>query len=181
MNSTVACTLPALVLTVLATAQIYHSQFQGLTPWKGAGFGMFSSIQRIEARFLKVYLVGRENREHPVSVPNSFWREDRSLRAWPTQYKMESLAKQLISPGTKWGQTLEPISPTGPMGVYRIREEDPPTKIRPPNQDERASANAEPIGAISVRLELWRYTIDPDLNRLIATKWMETAQSSREP
>ncbi|OUS00800.1 hypothetical protein A9Q86_08580 [Flavobacteriales bacterium 33_180_T64] len=38
--------LICIVLVAVALIQIYHSQFDRLTPWKGGGFGMFSTNKR---------------------------------------------------------------------------------------------------------------------------------------
>nr|WP_321231560.1 hypothetical protein [uncultured Psychroserpens sp.] len=38
--------LICIVLIIIALIQLYHSQFDRLTPWKGGGFGMFSTNKR---------------------------------------------------------------------------------------------------------------------------------------
>ena len=38
--------LVCIVLVIVALIQLYNSQFDRLTPWKGGGFGMFSTNKR---------------------------------------------------------------------------------------------------------------------------------------
>ena len=46
-----------IVLLLVALFQIYRTHTQDLSPWKGGGYGMFSTIDRPSWRFLKGYLV----------------------------------------------------------------------------------------------------------------------------
>lgn len=49
--------LAPLLLTVMALRQIHAAHGYGLSPWKGGGFGMFSSVDRINCRVLRAHLV----------------------------------------------------------------------------------------------------------------------------
>ena len=188
MKTTIARYLPALILTAIAAVQLYNSKVLNLTPWKGGGFGMFSSIQRIEARFLKVHLIDEDEREYPVSVPERFYREAVSIRAMPNEDELAHLAQSLIAPGLSWYRTREKIPPTRAAAILRRRDgktfsqvASASTIIRPLSKSEGARTDAEPINAQSIRLELWRYTMDLAANRLVASKWMETKEARRTP
>ena len=43
-----------LVLILIACLQIYLTQTQELSRWKGGGFGMFSTLDSPSARFLRI-------------------------------------------------------------------------------------------------------------------------------
>jgi len=38
----------------VAVTQIYHAHYKNLTPWKGGGFGMFATIDRMERRPIRI-------------------------------------------------------------------------------------------------------------------------------
>jgi hypothetical protein len=49
-----------LVLIGIACLQLYLAHSHHLTPWKGGGFGMFSTVDSQGARFLRIYLLTAE-------------------------------------------------------------------------------------------------------------------------
>ncbi len=57
---------------------------------------MFSTIDSFESRFLKFYLIDKEEREHPIPSPDRFYRLVRSIRANPDQEKLSDLALKLL-------------------------------------------------------------------------------------
>lgn len=62
----------------MALLQIHLFRADDLSPWKGGGFGMFSSTDAGRQRQLRVYLV-EPGRAREVAIPESL--EDRAMRA----------------------------------------------------------------------------------------------------
>lgn len=102
---------PAL-LCVIACAQIYYAMTGSLSPWKGGGFGMFSTVDSPDARFLRVYLING-NEEIPVLVPDSLKTLAREAQTIPNRALLSKLADRMAR-GT-WG----PYRMTHPLQSYR--------------------------------------------------------------
>jgi hypothetical protein len=83
--------LPALLLVIVASTQIIWSRTLGLTPWKGGGFGMFSSLDDAAFRFVRVVVEAPDRSEEIEMAPSL---EDAAARAvtLPSAYRLERLA-----------------------------------------------------------------------------------------
>src|SRR3954468_3284928 len=64
------------------------------TPWKGGGFGMFSTVDDESARFVRCWLV-TDDGELPLAIPPAAAKQVAELRAAPTQTKLDELARRL--------------------------------------------------------------------------------------
>ena len=80
--------LPALVL--IAVAQIYSVQTAGLSPWKGGGFGMFSSTQLGMTRYVRVF-VSAQDRSEELAIPESLIDSADRAATLPTNSQLQSL------------------------------------------------------------------------------------------
>lgn len=142
--------LPALapaVLTAVALAQITLTQVEELTPWKGGGFGMFSTIDSPSARVLRLEL-HTESGVVPVEIPPSAKRAAEEARAMPTQARLEALALELSR--LRWMS-----APGGDDGERRL--------IGLP--DELALPETHPLEPVSVdavEVGLWRVGLDAE-------------------
>jgi hypothetical protein len=105
---------PAL-LCVIACAQIYVSMTRSLSPWKGGGFGMFSTVDSPDARFLRIYLINGSE-ETPVLVPDRLKTLAREAQTIPTRALLLELADRMAH-GT-WG----PYRLTHPVQSYRAAQ-----------------------------------------------------------
>lgn len=85
---------PAVLLAVAAT-QIYHVQRHGLCPWRGGGFGMFSTIDVPELRMLRAYLVV-DGEEVPMTVPEDLAKLNAAARILPTPKNLTRLGSALL-------------------------------------------------------------------------------------
>ncbi len=61
---------PIILAILVALSQIYLARFQGLTPAKGGGFGLFSTVDKLANRNLRAYLI-TEDREIPFAIAQS--------------------------------------------------------------------------------------------------------------
>jgi hypothetical protein len=86
----------AVLLILVALRQIALSQTRGLSPWKGGGFGMFSTLDRAETRLVRCDLVSGQSKT-PVDMTRSE-RLSRPLsraQSTPTRTHLEALAKEI--------------------------------------------------------------------------------------
>jgi len=71
------------------------------TPWKGGGFGMFSTVDDESARFVRCWLV-TDSGEIPLPIPPAADKSLAELRAAPTQARLDDLARRLAQQNWRW-------------------------------------------------------------------------------
>jgi hypothetical protein len=88
--------IPPLVLCIVAVAQIVLARTIGLTPWKGGGFGMFSSLDHSGYRGVDV-VIDAPDRSEGLQIPASL--EDSAARAaaCPTDWLLRHLAEGVVA------------------------------------------------------------------------------------
>ncbi|KAA1244250.1 hypothetical protein [Aquimarina sp. RZ0] len=88
------------VLIVIAFIQLYNSQFDSLTPWKGGGFGMFSTNKNtnITATGYKKdgdsILINIVSSKFSIPISKNFLI---STKNFPKKEKLKKLGKQIIN------------------------------------------------------------------------------------
>ena len=87
--------LPSALLVVVALVQITLAQAANLDPWKGGGFGMFSTLDRIASRQLRASMLAG-SRWVPLRVPRSYVLEVRRTTSLPTDKALDRFADLLI-------------------------------------------------------------------------------------
>jgi hypothetical protein len=80
------------LLCLVALTQIYFSHTQNLTPWKGGGFGMFASIDRMERRVIQITAVTEQkkfviNPEMIIANQNEYSR----FQSMPSRKKLQEI------------------------------------------------------------------------------------------
>lgn len=136
---------PALLLTV-AGIHSYFVEMKNQTPWEGGGFGMFSTMDKRQARFVRCTLITPE-RAVPVRTPAHLGTYVERMRARPTELRARRLANFLADADWVRAAPSSVDSTIGegrrPAGLYRYR---------PPYETvDRPRATVE-----SVRVEIWR-------------------------
>ena len=81
-------------LCLVALFHVYRVRCCEQTPWKGGGFGMFSTVDQGTARYLRVYLLTDEG-EIPVAVPPRWQKRAAELCAAPDRAGLKQLAWDL--------------------------------------------------------------------------------------
>jgi hypothetical protein len=76
------------------------------TPWKGGGFGMFSTVDSESARFVRCYLVTDVGRL-PLPIPPGLDKTVAELRAAPTLAGVQALAERLAAQPWRWRDARE--------------------------------------------------------------------------
>ncbi len=86
--------LPVTLLVIVALNQIHLAHTVHLSPWKGGGFGMFSSTDGGPNRHLRIFLRGLPSR-HEVQVPQPL--EDLADRAkeLPSDTYLNELSRRI--------------------------------------------------------------------------------------
>lgn len=84
----------AVVLCAVGFVQIALVYCCDLTPWKGGGFGMFSTVDSLDARYVKIYLVAGD-RSIPAIPPPGLGADYLRVQALPTQAALDRLVAKL--------------------------------------------------------------------------------------
>jgi len=88
------------ILIIVALIQLYNSQFSALTPWKGGGFGMFSTNKTINITAIGYekngdsILISIVGSKFNVPISNRFLT---STKNFPKNKKLQKLGKQIIN------------------------------------------------------------------------------------
>ena len=88
----VCVAMPSRVVVALNQMRLAHTT--DLTAWKGGGFGMFSTIERPETRYVRCYIIGA-GREGAVKVPLELQRLEQHVRNIPSERNLARLAREL--------------------------------------------------------------------------------------
>lgn len=83
--------VPALLLVAIAANQVRLALCCDLDPWKGGGFGMFSTLDHASARRVRVSALWPE-REEPVEIPDELVELSLRARRLPTEASLRALA-----------------------------------------------------------------------------------------
>ena len=134
------------VLVFIASLQLYLAHTHDLSPWKGGGFSMFSSVDRSDRRIVRCYLETPQGKV-PVPVPDSDLRK--KARAMPTAGRAsrlaQSMARSVWVPGSP--DDREAGSPPEGCGHSALRALSP---------GEPLPAASSPIAFSRVDLEVWK-------------------------
>lgn len=117
--------LPAVVMTVVALFQIHLAHTERLDPWKGGGFGMFSTTEGGPHRHVHAYVsnvAGEERIDTPVSLEGL---EER-VRTLPTTSRVQRFARALAAANSHravrievWDTNFDPETLTPKAEVIR--------------------------------------------------------------
>ena len=118
---------PVIVLCGVATYQMARAHTSDLTPWKGGGFGMFSTVDAPGARYVKVFLIDGDKR-YPVRVPHQLDDAFRRAKCDPSQANLDALADYFEHLGLQkmWGWTDLPLD------EFQSYDDSSPTQGGPP-------------------------------------------------
>ena len=88
--------IPVALLLVIAGLQMYTAHTTELSPWKGGGFGMFSTVDVPTERVVELYLIV-DGEEIPTAIPDAFQPHKTSLAPMPTDRRTEEMAQALAA------------------------------------------------------------------------------------
>lgn len=96
MRRRLAVALPALLLLTVASVQMLLARYDGLSPWKGGGFGMFASVDGLPFRWVRVH-VSAPGRSEELAVPPSLEGQAHRVATWPHQAATTAFARAVIA------------------------------------------------------------------------------------
>ncbi|MFQ5564760.1 MAG: hypothetical protein ACE5EU_00135 [Paracoccaceae bacterium] len=177
---------PALLI-LIAVVQMFSAFANDQTPWKGGGFGMFSTVDSPGARFLKIYLVS-ENGEEAVRLPPRLSRLRRIIRSAPTQENLDLLVQALNQ--ETWVRAPYPYlfysaeanawqQQTAVPGATHKLAAKPFTRSKLPQEPEFPAEFL--VAYDSIRVELWKYHYEIEGSTVRATIQSATSAARTEP
>ena len=195
-------TVPVL-LAALALTQLYLGTQQWLTPWKGGGFGMFSTVDSSGGRSLRVYLVTEDGEEIPTRAPRWFKKRRRQARSFPADFRLRSMVDEMAA--AKWiyresdspqkkedgesdaspnagtkpdtdgsGRARSSASEQLTPDVAGLRSNSPYPKVESIRSGD-TTGDYELVKVKEVRLEVWRQIFEFDTNRVVQEKIKDAA------
>lgn len=155
--------LTPVIAVLVIINQFYRVQTYDLSTWQGGGFGMFSSVDTINSRFLKIYLqVGNET--IPVKTKDNFDKLITIALAEPTQENLHLLAKNIYA--ANWIHSGSFKQDPNAKNHYR-----PVLEILPA---DRTLPGLEPrIMVDGIMLEMWKTRFDSNTNTITTYKHTE--------
>jgi len=96
LAATVRYWLPALLLTLVASNQLRLATTEGLSPWSGGGFGMFSSTDSPGRRHLHA-LVQNASIRREIALPADLEETVRRATTLPSRRRLGRLAAKLAA------------------------------------------------------------------------------------
>ena len=100
--------LPVALLLSVAGAQVVLTRVSGLSPWKGGGFGMFSTTDDSGRRSVRVFVTARDRSEEIAVTPSL---EDAASRAavLPNHGQLTRLARLVIERERRHDRPVENV------------------------------------------------------------------------
>jgi hypothetical protein len=108
---TVTRLLPSALLIIVAATQIALARTVGMTPWKGGGFGMFSTLDHGAYRGVDA-LVEAPDRSEALEIPPSL--EEIAARAanCPTDYLLRQFAEGIVARERRYERNVSRVTLT---------------------------------------------------------------------
>ncbi len=100
--------VPALMLVTVACVQVALAKTAGLTPWKGGGFGMFSTTDDGGRRYVRVFVSARDRSEELTIAPSL---QDAARRAavLPRDTELSRLARAVVERERRHERAVETV------------------------------------------------------------------------
>ncbi len=177
--SLVGFVAPALLI-VVGTRQLILAHTHNLTPWKGGGFGMFSSVDHLGRRIVRCYLQTSTGetllRQEDLG---KLLRDSTEVAAIPTEANVASFARRLANvkwavvanAGTERG-TVDSLTggdsaANGSGDANQSATAGLPRAYRLTPVVGTMSSSGKLIAVIGARVEVWRIRFDPAGARII--------------
>lgn len=186
--------LAPICLCLVAGLHVWRVTTAGQTPWKGGGFGMFSTIDSESSRFVRATLLTSEG-PRPIVIPSEFEKKIAELRAAPNQAQLQDLADRLAARGwidplaaQQWLAEQLRQEATAPLTAKRLRElrtVRPVNTITSPANTKLVAAKknetaGEPIPFTAVRVELYKFEMPAGTADLRSRLLLEAVSAAGE-
>jgi hypothetical protein len=100
--------LPTILLFVIAMVQIMLAKTAALSPWKGGGFGMFSTTDGTAFRYIRIFVEAPERSEELEIAPS---QEDAAARAqlFPSDTLLTGLARAVVAREKRYSRPVRMV------------------------------------------------------------------------
>ena len=160
-----------LLLLIVAALQVLLVHTTNLSPWKGGGFGMFSTVDSPDVRVLQAFVtVGGE--EFPVRLGGPLVALRDRVKHQPTERSGEELVDRMLA--TRW-------MPPGSFSTGFDRRMQPQWPEWPAEHSRSygvPTSSADGLVADSVRIDVRRMAFDGRSN-VLSTQSLLTADGRR--
>ena len=154
-----ALVAPGLLCTI-AALQFVLSYTISLTPWKGGGFGMFSTVDSPAARFVKIH-IRKGDTDTPLPIPVRLRALANQVASAPTRDALRRLSREAAHDASQLGTGATYEHST----VRAFCDARQPTGMGSVSPIEVASLSADQI-----TVEVWRYRVDLTASSLTAER-----------
>jgi hypothetical protein len=103
-----AVAVPVVLLVLVALCQIILARGASLTPWKGGGFGMFSTNDHAGHRMLRITVTARERSEEIAISPSLEYAAARAAML-PRRRELTRLARLVVEREERHGRPAEGV------------------------------------------------------------------------
>jgi hypothetical protein len=103
-----AVAVPVALLVLVAVAQIILARTAALTPWKGGGFGMFSTNDHAGHRMLRITVTARDRSEE-IEISPSLERAAARAVMLPRQRELTRLARLVAAREARHGRPADDV------------------------------------------------------------------------
>lgn len=100
--------LPVGLLLAVACAQVTFTKAAGLSPWKGGGFGMFSTTDDAGRRRVRVFVSASERSEE-MTIPPSLEDLARRAAVLPTDDLLSRLARGVVAREDRYQRAVDTV------------------------------------------------------------------------
>ena len=100
--------LPVGLLVLVAGAQVALARSAALSPWKGGGFGMFSTTDDAARRRVRVFVSAPERSEE-ITIAPSLQDAARRAAVLPADYALSRLAKGVVARERRYSRPVESV------------------------------------------------------------------------
>ena len=181
-----AAVFPIAILLAVCAMQYLLVQTRGLTPWKGGGFGLFSTIDKGDNRAVACLAQDTEGRlcrivMTPRELSGAGFERDWffKLLSYPQPERLKDLGSRLLAaefqraPSPRELVKRFPFDPSGRLHFKSLERQPFPLRMLtartasriPPEQRVRLRA---------LRLSVWRWQFDPETTQM---KWQSVGES----
>jgi hypothetical protein len=165
---------PALLCAVVVF-QVVVTHQTALSPWKLGGFGMYSGVDSVRSRWLRV-VVATPSGELPVVFDRLVEEQPlvahiaRNVRSLPDAQALGGLGQLLLEGSGSWAD----CTPARVAGA-QARVSGHFVRLLPPGQ--MRAQGCRPLPVTGLHLELWRYRYDSPSRLLEGEKLAEASVS----
>ena len=100
--------LPVALLIAVAGVQVMLAATAGLSPWKGGGFGMFSTTDDGGRRYVRIFVTAPERSEE-ISIAPSLEDAARRAAVLPRDAQLSYLARRVVERERRYQRSVDAV------------------------------------------------------------------------